>query len=184
MLRVKMLKDLVRYNILGYDRETLTASKDQEIEVSSKQHMDALVKSKLAVPVEDLMEDEPISDDTGGSGDSDKTEDDFFNLDADAIALIRGLGKDEIEAILRGYNVEIDRRHGLASIRKQLIEIVGSSLPEEAAGHEDAVGYLITYYNDTFKISLDKALYTEENLSKLTEDMHTILTQALEDDNS
>jgi len=212
-MKVKILKDLIRRNIMGYDIKTLTAKEDEIVEIDMTRGK-KLIEKGLAVEISKEVAQE-ISE--KGSGNLDKTPpigsegsggfdgfdgfegfigaetsptvtidtppidpDDYFTLDAKTITRLRGLGKDEIEAILRKYNIEVDKRHTLPTIQEKLIEMVSISLPKGIATVED----LIKFYNDEFGIILDKANYFEDKLSGLTEDMGVLLRGALSDEDS
>lgn len=194
MIKVKLLKDLTRYNIMGYDIKVFTGKKDEVVELT-EQRAANLIKDGLAVEViEEKPSDETPSTGTESSGavttdlssDNSDDDDDFFTLDAKTIADLKGMGKDELEAILRNYSIEVDKRRGLPAIHKELIEAVSTSLPSDVAVivGDNMVEPLIKFYNDKFGILLDKECYAEDKLSELTEDMGALLKGALSDEDS
>ncbi len=189
MTKVKLLRDLTKYNIMGYDTKVLTAKKDEVVEITGMR-ASKLIKDALAIEVlkeepQKVLEENTIHSDKLSSKGSDVVttdvlDDDYFTLDAKTITHLRGLGKDKIEAILRSYSFEVDKRHTLSAIQEELIETVSISLPKGIATVED----LIKFYNDEFGILLDKANYSEDKLSGLTADMGALLKGALSDEDS
>lgn len=198
-MKVKILKDLIRRNIMGYDIKTLTAKEDEIVEIDAMRGK-TLIEKGLAVEVPEEGAQETSEE---GSEGSDKTppvgsegsgavttdppsgdSDEYFTLDAKTITRLRGLGKDEIEAILRNYSVEVDKRHTLPAIQEELIETISTSMPDEATTRDDIMEYMVSFYNDKFGILLDKANYSEDKLSELTADMGALLKGALSDEDS
>lgn len=189
MQKVKLLKDMNRYNVSGFDKHTLTGKKGEVVEVSHF-NMKILVMNGFAMEYSEEPEDDSgkVSENTNagveagsnnpgtgaeGSGNSNPEE---FELTHETILHIQKLTKDKIEEILRDYGVEVDRRKNLKTIQDEMILVVGASFPVTG---DNNVHALVRYYADRFMIQLDAKSYTEQNSSKLAEDVGKILTEAL-----
>ena len=187
MIKVKMLKTLTGYNLSGYGSDFLSADKGEVVELEDP-HANRLIKSDLAIystnKVSEIKKDSdpgPDSDPNSDEGDGDKD----FMLTKETISYIRDLDKDTIENILKEYGTDIDKRKSMMSIHKTMIETVGGSLPDKTPATDDGVAYMIKFFNDNFKIALNKDFYKNANdLSRMVEDVDTILTQALKDEDS
>lgn len=209
MHKVKLLKKLNRYNVSGWDKHTLTGEEGAVVEVTHfnmvKLVEGGLVVEHIEEPEtnsDDTDENTDPNAKTGTEGDKTGTDGSqgvdtdpppptgdgttasatgaaTFELTPEITIHIQKLTKDKIEILLRDYGVEVDKRKKLVDLQAEMIQTVKKSLPDDAIKDENPIAALVKYYADTFMIQLDAANYDEKTLTKLTEDVGTIIEAAL-----
>ncbi len=185
MTKVKLLRTLERYNLNGFGDDFLNAKKGEVVELTEQQ-ANGLIKSKYV-----KVTDEPVSNKPEEESDPDKIAADKKAADykaaLDKVAekaaadksleqrkYLRNLEKNDIEEILRGYNVEVDKRKGLESIRQELVEVVGVSLPDKV----DSKTGMVKFYAENFKVHIDEKAH--EDIYELSVAMGVILSEAFD----